>query len=512
MSTRIHTRLLRRWLFIAASVCVSSIVAILSAGADRGHTVKAGSPRPTVTPSPATESIVLIAGGTGEVELAAGHGFAVLDAAEIYKVREKRFLPIASMTVHRDRHVAVGLNDGKVLIVGGVETIMRPFASVRGPAMPWILRGCETFDPVKGRFEPGGEMANARDEPTATKLSDGNILIVGGGYESAEIYKIADGKFESGGKLNSSRYQQTATMLPDGKVLIAGGGDPHCEIYDPSKSSFAIGAEMAANRLYHTATLMPDGRVLIARGSSYARSPALDTTEIYDPSSKTISAGPKMTHARAGHTATLLIDGRVLIAGGTEGPSAEVYDLSTKRFTSVSNMTCSRYGHSATILPDGSVLIAGGWDSSYQPIAKAEVFDPKSGEFKSVGDMIQARAGHSATLLKVAAPIAWIRPTPTPTATLTSTPTSTPTPTPTQTPTATATSRPHPVATPTNPRTPNPTSAAAQPSGARKPAPFAEITSVASILCNRPAPRFSCDLLHPVRGRRTWRPTAAYLR
>jgi len=449
MSMHTHTPLLRRELLIAAFFCVWGGMTTAQATSDSGHTAPTRSATSAASPSPATEPIVLITGGTGEVELAAGHGFAVLDAAEVYKVRESRFLPIASMTVHRDRHAAVALDDGRVLIVGGVETIMRPFAIVRGPAMPWILRGCEIFDPVKGRFDPGADMADARDEPTATILRDGNVLIVGGGEHNAEVYKSAADKFEAGGKLDSSRYQQTATTLPDGKVLIVGGGDPHCEIYDPAMNSFATVAEMAANRIYHTATLMPDGRVLIAGGSSYARSPALDTAEIYDPSSNTVSAGPKMTRARAGHTATLLMDGRVLIAGGTEEPSAEVYDFRANRFTAVSNMTCSRYGHSATMLPDGGVLVAGGWDSNYQPIAKAEVSDPKSNEFKSVGDMIQARAGHSATLLEVTTPITWIRRTPTPTPTLTQTPTPTPTPISTLHPSASATKSAAPASTPT---------------------------------------------------------------
>src|SRR5581483_4435854 len=126
------------------------------------------SPTPTPTPVP----VVLITGGTGIVDVApTGESPAVLNTAEIYDPVVGEFLPISPMTTQRDRHSATALPDGRVFIVGGVDTVLVPLASFPGPAMPWILRSTEIFDPSDGRFTAAANMAAARDEPTATVLN-----------------------------------------------------------------------------------------------------------------------------------------------------------------------------------------------------------------------------------------------------------------------------------------------------------------------------------------------------
>src|SRR5262245_51411067 len=97
-------------------------------------------PTPTPKPTPTAESVVLIAGGSGIVQVApAGENPAVLDSAEIYDPGKGQFFPIYPMTTPRDRHIAAVLHDGKVLVVGGVDTVMTPLSAFPGPAMPWIL-------------------------------------------------------------------------------------------------------------------------------------------------------------------------------------------------------------------------------------------------------------------------------------------------------------------------------------------------------------------------------------
>src|SRR5262249_48842809 len=68
----------------------------------------------------------------------------------------------------------------------------------------------------------------ARKGHTATLLSDGKVLVVGGenqnGFVSeAEIFDPATGIFSFSGNLNTARADHTATRLTDGRVLIAGG-------------------------------------------------------------------------------------------------------------------------------------------------------------------------------------------------------------------------------------------------------------------------------------------------
>lgn len=212
------------------------------------------------------------------------------------------------------------------------------------------------------------------------------------------------------GSMTSERYHHTATLLSNGKVLIAGGGPNHpqytaldtAELFDPATGTFTLLPPMTRTRLYHTATLLPNGQVLITGGAGGG---ATNTAELFDPASATFSpVANTMKLARYAHTATLLDNGEVLIAGGFTPvgatKAAELFDPATGTFTSLPTMTKERLRHTATVLPNGKVLLAGGVHT-LATTNTVELFDPVTLTFRPPlqNTMSSDRAHHSATLL-----------------------------------------------------------------------------------------------------------------
>jgi len=323
------------------------------------------------------------------------------------------FSPTGSMTTERVLHTATLLEDGKVLVAGGVNNTDFPTTG-------------ELYDPATTKFtQTTGNLATIRVSPIATLLKSGKVLLVGGksgpgvALATAEVYDPATETFAAtAGNMSDGRAYGTATLLNDGTVLVTGGLDPAgdgagapvatAEIYDPATDSFTLTGSMTTGRFFHTATLLESGMVLITGGLNSGQ--PLATAEIYDPVAKKFSSTGTMTMARMGHTATLLGGGKVLLAGGAgrfggnSTATAEVYDPSSGSFTTTTPMISAHSTHTATLLQNGQVLIAGGAGVFYGPgksssLSSAELFDPTTGNFTATADMTAIREQHTATLL-----------------------------------------------------------------------------------------------------------------
>jgi hypothetical protein len=79
----------------------------------------------------------------------------------------------------------------------------------------WALRGTLFLDAglmlvpphavASGGFEPTGSLNTARDQHTATLLSNGMVLVAGGVSASPELYEPAVGSWSGTGSLSTAR-------------------------------------------------------------------------------------------------------------------------------------------------------------------------------------------------------------------------------------------------------------------------------------------------------------------
>jgi hypothetical protein len=275
-----------------------------------------------------------------------------------------------------------------------------------------------TIKGVAGTFVNTGTPSIARSGATATLLSDGRVLIIGGrnGNDlvgTAEIYDPATGLFTATGSPNTARLGYSATLLPNGKVLIAGGTPgviagtlTSAELYDPATGKFTATGSLEASRSGHAATLLANGKVLVAGGTTstdgYASFP-LTSAELYDPAAGTFSSTGSLNVARGG-PATPLSDNHVLFAGGYNAgwlASAEIYDPTAGTFAlTTGSLITARGSNSATLLQNGKVLIAGGTtNGTDNSLASAEIYDPASETFSATGSLNVERMSQTATLL-----------------------------------------------------------------------------------------------------------------
>ena len=153
---------------------------------------------------------------------------------------------VQPLTTARQQHTATWFN-GLVLVAGGKKEEMGQKS----------LRSCEFLDPKKdqGTGTDAGDLNEARDQHTATLFSSGpkagQVLVAGGeqmappsppstppinqNLNSCELYDGTKWNFTQG--LTKARNCHTATLLTNGKVLVVGG-----YYMDESNNRFALGS------------------------------------------------------------------------------------------------------------------------------------------------------------------------------------------------------------------------------------------------------------------------------
>lgn len=342
---------------------------------------------------------VLLVGGQG----AEPDGLPLVDPqyGERFIYSSRSFAPETGLSaaVGRVDPVAAQVPSG-TLVAGGqatgvVDTAMAP--DYLGSTL--AVADGETYSPGGGTI--GFTLAGGANG--GALVSDGSALYLIGGRDetnalSNKILVWNDGTRQFDDTLDTlanARERHSATLLSTGDILIVGGwgvgGVPlaTAELYDPGVGVAAAGPPLAP-RAEHTATASADGTQVLLFGGFKAVDTVLagiETAEVYDVASDSFTVVPTVVAtaptSRVYHTATLLGNGDIAIIGGiTDGgvltPVVDLFKPATGLFhQSADLMNAARFGHTATRLSDGSVLVAGGMSGPAVMVSAAERYIPE---------------------------------------------------------------------------------------------------------------------------------------
>ncbi len=302
---------------------------------------------------------------------------------------------LIEMNERRDSHTATLLLDGRVFVAGG--------RSLDRPTQPSFARdSTEIFDPLTNVFTPGPQLTTPRFGHTATRLSDGRVLLLGGMATALDSFMTWDEPTDvlSSGELYDAntnaveplstsmfekRYGHTAVLDANagglGRVCVDGGlfmpssgaVGAGSEYYDIETKAFSgIDASGPGLRRHHAIVAIDQDRRALIGGEDIYWLDRDDMGKMYPLDVQIPGYGwhIPLVIPRTHHTATLLPTGAVLITGGLDAKwSLNYAEVLPDPFTHPNPASVltgrsgnSRSGHTATLLPDGAVVIVGGLD------------------------------------------------------------------------------------------------------------------------------------------------------
>lgn len=211
--------------------------------------------------------------GTGRILAAGGHdGANALASTELTSPNTScpgsTWSAGPAMANERDGHTATLLGNGRVLLLGGRDSV--PTVELSSTS--------SVFNPIGDTMTPGPVLAGGRYRHTATLLSGGDLLVAGGweadgASPSLDVARLSEtgGTTTYADALVYPRARHTAAELSDGRLLLVGGDIQSAEIFNLPLGASGAGAMFTVSDFLGEAqvefppgTLPPDVDVFIS--------------------------------------------------------------------------------------------------------------------------------------------------------------------------------------------------------------------------------------------------------
>jgi N-acetylneuraminic acid mutarotase len=240
------------------------------------------------------DGTVLVSGGNIDRTPCADLCVNTLAESEIYNPSTGQWKAVGDMTIARSFFTTTMLSNGKVLAIGGRIHTGPDYFDYK--AIAWA----DLYDPTTKKWNATGTMSISREDHSAVLLNNGKVLVIGGTtvdfngvtVASAELYDPASGTWATTGSMLQGRERFTATLLQNGQVLVAGGDYydgvnagvlTESELYDPALGTWSATASMTTPRFGAKAVLLRNGKALQAGGEPDFTDTPTPSAELYSP-------------------------------------------------------------------------------------------------------------------------------------------------------------------------------------------------------------------------------------
>ena len=304
------------------------------------------------------DSSYLITGGMTNATV--GTGGPATSSVDLYIPGGNVLLPYPAMQAPRMGHAMTRLQDGRILVTGGFADWTDAGGNGGINFVQRLNTAQDTseiFDPTPGTWTTGPTMSSKRGGHTQTLLNDGRVMIIGGvnggaqilasGFQyiyvptftnKCEVFDPTTNTLTSTTTLALGRGFHGASLLPNGDVLVTGGaasigqyGDAvatnTCATWTPGSGWLAVPALPTGVAFHDQIADQDTGDAIIMGGIIGGFSNLQGTSQVvrHNGSIATLLA-PMGTHpvlAQSGFAAGLtaavqLHDGTILMTGGFE--------------------------------------------------------------------------------------------------------------------------------------------------------------------------------------------------